>query len=1092
VTRGRPTIIPAQRGSRIGGGNRSRPELVLLSRNTGSRSAGGGEVLVEVIYRFGDFELDAVRCELRQHGTCADVQPKVLRLLLHLVEHRDRVVGNDELLHVLWPEATVGRGSIKRAILGARQALGERGEDQTRIRTVRGFGYQFVGDVAVEEVGNVTASRPRELLVLPARSHVREALLGREGVMDLLQESLQQALAGACRCVLITGGPGLGKTRAVEELLADAQQLGADAWFGRCTEVEGAPAFWPFIQVVRAALRDRGAAELRSLLGSEGADIAGAISELRVLWPDLPEAAPLSSTSARFRLFDSMAVFLQRAAGKRPIVLAIDDLHRADPASLRLLCFVVRQLQRERILILGALRPDPPDSPETAQLLEELKSASRCVALQGLSQRDIARYVELATGVEPPARVSALLHAQTAGNPLFMQHLIENWRAAGRTTPPLWQSLASALPSQGLSGAIERHLELVSPACRELLRAAAVFGTEFSAGLLSRVAEQNATDTRTHLAEATASGLMREVSEFGRHRFAHVLVRDALYAQLSAAERVELHRRAGRAIEAQGIVDDPELLAEVTRHFVQAAPSYDAGRALEYTLRAAEAALRTLAYEQAAAYFASALELLQYLPPDPRQRMTLLFRKGDALARVDMPAARAALFEAAALARELDDSDLLVRAAALIASRPESGSVDAAQVEVLRQALAMLRAKDPEDDRCVFLQALIAKSLLYDDALDERVSLARAALIEARELSAAAERAEALTRCHEALPGPEHLQERLGIATELMSLAHRSGDSVALLSALAVQVETCAERGDMEGVDAAIDSMDVLAERLREPYYRWNCKVVRAMRDFVQGDMVSSDRRANEAWRSGAPISAELARHIYCVQNNALLRMRGRLQEAEPLVREMMVYYPTMLGWSAAWGALVWDLGQHDNARRCFSRVMERGAVYTRSGAFGLGSCAALSELCCKVGDVTAAKEIYEALVPFAEYHSHTTLGASTYGPLSRHLGALAETQGDAAVADTHYRAALTESARMRSPVYISGVSYWYARMLLRAGDSRRRASAAELLSRALVLAEQSQLKSIAGVCRSLAERHGVSLDRVASSGELRGRQRES
>jgi predicted ATPase/DNA-binding winged helix-turn-helix (wHTH) protein len=611
--------------------------------------------LVEVIYRFGDFELDAVRFELRQRGTCADVQPKVLRLLLHLVEQRARVVGTDELLRVLWPEATVARGSIKRAVLGARQALGERGEDQTRIRTVRGFGYQFVGDVSVQEVAAAPVSRPRDLLVLPARSHVREALLGREGVMDLLQESLQQALSGACRCVLITGGPGLGKTRAIEELLADAQQLGADAWFGRCTEVEGAPAFWPFIQVLRAALRGRGPEELRALLGSEGADIAGAISELRDQWPDLPEAAPLSSTSARFRLFDSMVVFLQRAASKRPIVLALDDLHRADPASLRLLCFLLRQLQHARILILGALRPDPPDSLETAQLLEELKSASRCVALQGLSQRDIARYVELATGVEPPANVSELLHAQTAGNPLFLQHLIENWRAtAPRTSPPVWQSLASAPPSQGVSGAIERHLEVVSPACRELLRAAAVLGTEFSGGILSRVADQDATETSTQLAEATTSGLMREVpSELGRYRFAHVLVRDALYAQLSAAERTALHRRAGAAIEAHGITDNSELLAEVTRHFVQAAPSYDAERALLYALRAAESALRTLAYEQAATYFACALDLLQYLPPDPRQRMTLLFRKGDALARIDMPAARAALFEAAALAREL-------------------------------------------------------------------------------------------------------------------------------------------------------------------------------------------------------------------------------------------------------------------------------------------------------------------------------------------------------------------------------------------------------------------------------------------------------
>jgi hypothetical protein len=791
-------------------------------------------------------------------------------------------------------------------------------------------------------------------------------------------------------------------------------------------------------------------------------------------------------------LFDSMAVFLERAAAKRPIVLALDDLHRADPASLRLLSFVVRQVQHARILILGALRPDAPDSPETAQLIEELKGASRCMALQGLSQRDIERYIALATGVEPPASVSELLHAQTAGNPLFLQHLIENWRACAQpSSPPVWQNLASPPPSHGLSGAIERHLELVSRACRELLRAAAVLGTDFSAGILSRVADQSASDTTVHLAEAAESGLLRELGgEVGRYRFAHVLVRDALYAQLSAAERSRLHGRAASAIEAQGIGDNCVLLAEVTRHFVQAAPSHDAGCALQYSLRAAESALRTLAYEQAAEHFACALDLLLYLPPDRQQRMGLLFRKGDALARFDMPAARAALSEAASLARELGDGELLVRAAALIASRPESGSVDAAQVDVLRQALAMLRADNEQDERCPLLEALIAKSLLYDTRSDERVSLARAALVKARKLSASAQQAEALTRCHEALPGPEHLQARLEIATELMSLAHHSGDSVALLSALSVQVETCVERGDMEGVDAALDSMDMLAERLREPYYRWNCKVVRAMREFVRGDFERADRLIHEAWHSGAPISAALARHVYCVQSNLLLRLSGRDQQAEPLVREMMVYYPTMPGWSATWGSLVWDLGQHDNARRCLARLMDYGAAATRSGAFGLASCAALSDLCCKVGDGEAAQQIYDVLAPFADYHSHTTLGATTVGPVSRQLGALAECQGDVVLAETHYRAALAASERMRSPVYSSGAGYLYARLLLRAGDPRRRARATELLSHALQLADASQLHVFGVTCRNLAKHHGVSLVEPASTGERSGLRR--
>jgi DNA-binding winged helix-turn-helix (wHTH) protein len=1041
-----------------------------------------------VIYLFGEFELDAAHFELRLRGKPKEVQPKVLRLILHLVRESARVVSNDELLRVLWPEEVVGPGSIKRAVLGARQALED---SQNRIRTVRGFGYQFVGDLVAREVAEAVA-QPRESkpVSLAAHSAARAALLGREGIMALLLERLQQAKSGVSSCVLITGEPGLGKTRILEELLVRAEQHGVEVWFGRCTEVEGAPAFWPFIQIFREALRWRGAERLRALLGSEGADIAGAISELREQLADLPEAAPLSSASSRFRLFDSMAVFLRRAADERPILLVLDDLHRADPASLRLLLFLLRHVQRARILFVGAFRPDSPESAETTALLAALSSESsaRRVALHGFGTKEIARYVELATGVEPPASVAELLHAQTAGNPLFMQHLIENWRAATEGESPLgWQSLANMPLTHGLAGAIERHLEFVSPDCRELLCIAAVLGTEFSAGFLSRVAERPAVDCNAHLAEAAAFGLLRELAPEQRHyRFAHVLLRDALYAQLSAAARANLHGRAARAIEAQGIGENAVLLAEVTRHFVSAAPSHDASRALHYTLRAAEAALRTLAYEQAASDFDRALSLLQYQPPDPRQRMTLLFRKGDALARVDLPAARAALFEAAALARELADYEVLVRAATLIAIPPESGTVDNEQVAVLRQALEALRAHDEHDDRCVLLQALIAKSLLYERAPQERVSLARGALCEARTLQASARRAEVLTRCHEALPGPEHLHERLGISAELTRLAGETGDQLAQLRAFGVQIENAVECGDMARVDSALDGMEVLAERMREPLYRWYGKVMRAMRDYVRGDLAGADRRMHDAWQSGAPVSPELVRHVFCVQQNALLRLRGQVAQAQPLVREMMLQFPMLTGWTAAWGALLWDLGQQDDARRCLERLMVHGAAATRSESSVLSSYAALAELSWKVGDITAAKDVYTVMLPYAEHHGLTNMGAGTFGPLNRHLGTLAECLGDVTLAETHYRAALTAATRMPSPVFSSGISWLYARLLLRSGDAGRRGRATELLSSAFQLATDFDLHSIASVCRSLASLHGVSVERGATR-ERRG-----
>jgi hypothetical protein len=109
-------------------------------------------------------------------------------------------------------------------------------------------------------------------------------------------------------------------------------------------------------------------------------------------------------------------------------------------------------------------------------------------------------------------------------------------------------------------------------------------------------------------------------------------------------------------------------------------------------------------------------------------------------------------------------------------------------------------------------------------------------------------------------------------------------------------------------------------------------------------------------------------------------------------------------------------------------------------------------------------------------------VGGATYGPLQRHLGGLAETLGQPQLAETHYRAALETSTRMRSPVFVSGTSYAYARLLLISGDASRRVQAAELLSSAWQLADRHQLHSLEVVTKRLATRHGWSVERLTST----------
>lgn len=536
---------------------------------------GGSRWVLGQVFGFGGVELDVGCLELRRGGQRVEVQPKVMRLLVHLVVNRHRVVSTEELQSTLWPEVSVGAGSLKRAILGARQVLGEQGDSPSSIRTLRGLGYQFVSPVEVR------ASGPS--LHVPVAEPGRSAFFGREYVMELLSTCISEVMRGESRSVFLTGVPGVGKSRTLEELSTLASSAGMDVWLGRCSNLEGAPAFWPFIQLLRAAVRERGARDIRALMEDGAADLAAVMPELRQVLTNLPIAED-ASHATRFRLFDSFAMFLGRAARQRPLLIAIDDLHHADPATLQLLTFVLRSVERVPLLISATSRLDPsaPDALVSGLLREP---SVHCVELSGLTRAALEQCVAHMLGRALPPSALDALHERTAGNPLFVRQLIERQRAAES------DDFSELHLSSGLQAAIERHLESVSVRCRRALQLAAVLGREFSSALLARVTSEPIEALWRDLAEAASSQLIEPTGdELGRFRFTHSLIQEALYRQMPHDERSRLHGAVGRAIEAHGIGDNHVLLSEVTHHFVHAAPAHDGGRALGYCMRAGEIA----------------------------------------------------------------------------------------------------------------------------------------------------------------------------------------------------------------------------------------------------------------------------------------------------------------------------------------------------------------------------------------------------------------------------------------------------------------------------------------------------------------------
>jgi predicted ATPase len=324
------------------------------------------------------------------------------------------------------------------------------------------------------------------------------------------------------------------------------------------------------------------------------------LPEVRDLFPDLPRPPAVDPEAARFRMFDAVTSFLRATAEAQPLMLLIDDLHVADTPSLLFLEFLAGELAESRIVAVVAFRDTDltREHPLTATVGELLRHrVTRRLSLIGLTASDVARFIELTTGVATPAGLAAAVHAQTEGNPLFVGEVIGLLAAEGRLEPS-GDAWSLAVP-RGVREVIARRLARLSGECNELLTLASVLGREFDLPALERLSGHAPGQALLVLEEAVGIRLISDVpGALGRLRFSHTLVRDTLYDDIPPARRTALHRLAGEALEAEYAVDPDPHLAELAHHFVQAAPGGEVDKAVGYAHRGGDRAVRFLAYEE--------------------------------------------------------------------------------------------------------------------------------------------------------------------------------------------------------------------------------------------------------------------------------------------------------------------------------------------------------------------------------------------------------------------------------------------------------------------------------------------------------------
>ncbi|HET8629090.1 MAG TPA: AAA family ATPase, partial [Thermomicrobiales bacterium] len=456
-------------------------------------------------------------------------------------------------------------------------------------------------------------------------------LVGRERERALLREHLAAALAGEGGLVLVGGEAGIGKTALAEELGREAADRGALVLVGRCYDLSETPPYGPWLE-----------AFARYPAGGD----------LPPLPAPLAERGRLGPVAGRDALFGQVRDFLAAVAAARPLVLLLDDLHWADPASLDLLRVTARSLDDTPLLLLATYRSDElPAGHPLAALLPRLVREAQAdrLDLAPLDEAAIGALVATRYALAEPdlARLVAYLHDHAEGNPFAAGEMLRALAEAqvlraGAGGWALSDLAAAPVPPLLRQVIAERAARLGVEAAR-LLALAAVIGQEIPLALWQTVGEVADEGTLLDLVErAVEAHLLVAAPDGTSVRFAHALVREALYEGVLPPRRRAWHRRVAAALLATP-APDPDAVAS---HLRRAGDP----RAVEWLVRAGLRAYGAQARLTAAERFAAAAGLLAGDPARAAARGWLLYLVGEALIFADTERALGVLAEALALA----------------------------------------------------------------------------------------------------------------------------------------------------------------------------------------------------------------------------------------------------------------------------------------------------------------------------------------------------------------------------------------------------------------------------------------------------------
>jgi tetratricopeptide (TPR) repeat protein/transcriptional regulator with XRE-family HTH domain len=483
-------------------------------------------------------------------------------------------------------------------------------------------------------------------------------LVGREHEVQRLLASVDSVVGGSGRMVLLTGEPGIGKTRLAQEVSLELFRRGFLVASGRCYEPERDVPFYPFLEVMTAAYA-RAPRTIQEAIPSRWPHL-GWLLPADMLSGAPPARSGWTGAAAEQRLFWEVSGFLSAVAEQMPAAVLIDDLHWADDASLKLLLHLARHTRSHRLLSLGTYRDIElgPQHPLARALVDlNRERLIERVTIRRLDQEHTAQFILSTIGeMELSPELTALIHRATDGNPFFIQEILLALVERGEIyqVDGCWRSrdIREFRTPETVRAAIGERLTRLPSEAQAVLYRASVLGQTFAFDDVRELGSSSEEEVDEALEDAIAAGLVREAGT-GEYAFTHALTQQALYEELSLRRRRSLHLAAGEALLRLSPDERNRRVAELAWHFRGAG---DTVRAIEYTVQAGDRAVEIFAYGEAERLFRTAVELVVAegsAPPDPASVAPLLAKLGRVLDHTEQYDEALAVLERAAEAYRL-------------------------------------------------------------------------------------------------------------------------------------------------------------------------------------------------------------------------------------------------------------------------------------------------------------------------------------------------------------------------------------------------------------------------------------------------------